>query len=80
MKRVLIFTFILIATACFGQNKTPITKIDDATRIWGGDSLLIRMRITASFTDTVATYYHYKLIKVEKVHHFKEDKFLKSQK
>jgi len=61
-------------------NKIPIKQIDDATWLWGKDSTLVRMRITAAPHDTIATYYHYELKKTTKVHRFNLQRFLDSQK
>jgi len=62
------------------QDKMPITWIDPATWIWAKGSTLTLMRVTVTSRDTIATYRHYKLVKVTKVHHFDIDQFLKRGK
>ena len=78
---IIIGLYVLFpASNLLGQNKTPFKQIDEATWIWGQDSSLVRMRITVTSSDTIATYYHYKIIKIAKVHKFNLKKFLDSQK
>jgi hypothetical protein len=78
MKKVLAL-MVLMAGISFGQNKIPITKIDDATQIWKRDSIVGIDRVTFTRDTAITTFQYFKLIKTKKVK-VPIQKYLESQK